>query len=156
MYVCEKKIPVKNTVRKNIRRNDGQVKENRGSRYYLDDTRRDVKLPSTNVVQNVLFADIPLDEQGKFNYKEIKETQGFKTLMTEGIGFKTVEKAKEDFPRLSDYLSGKAVQLDDVLNEIYEKGKIAMGEFTEKVGDICREKMIPLANIEGIWGNSID
>ena len=53
MYVYEKKIPVKNTVRKNIRRNDGQVKENRGSRYYLDDTRRDVKLPSTNVVQNV-------------------------------------------------------------------------------------------------------
>lgn len=74
-----------------------------------------------------------------------------KTSMTEGIGFKSVENAKGDFPKLSDYIAGKDVQLNEVLDEIYEKGKITMGEFTEKVGEICMAKKIPFTTIEGIW-----
>lgn len=308
MYTYEKKMPVKNTIRKNLKRNDGQVRDNRVSRYYLDDARGGVKSSSANVVQRVLFADIPIGDDGQFNYKDIKEMQvwwfmacewkkqselrqlftperhlkslrtlltadglksfnvegqdrvrlashgddkgrilitdnrsgeiqecnpdevmegikektiksgekqvdadycyitrsglpitresqmysaddlrsrnydgptisgvgktwllnggglqkiyanmkSFKTTMTEGIGFKTVEDAKADFPRLSDYLEGGDVQLDDVLKEIYQKGKLAMNAFTNEVKQICDAYKISYTTIEGIWGDSID
>lgn len=303
MYTYEKKMPVKNTIRKNLKRNDERVKDNRGSRYYFDDARGKVKSSFENVVQRVLFADIPIGDDGQLNYKNIKEMQvwwfmacewkkqselgqftperhlkslrtlltaeglkpfdveaqdrvrlashgndegrimitdnksgrsqksnpgevmeeikkntvksgekqvdadycyitrsglpitrsrgevaakdllvkgcdgptisgvgktcilnddglvtiwdkmqGFKTSMTEGIGFKTVENAKADFPKLSDYLAGKEVRLDDVLSEIYETGKVAMDSFTQTVEQICKDNGIPYTYIEGIWG----
>lgn len=296
-------MPVKNAIKKDLKRNDEQVRENRGSRYYLNDARGEVKSSSTNVVQRVLFADIPIGDDGQLNYKDIKEMQvwwfmacewkkqselgqftperhlkslrtlltadglkpfnvegrdrvrlashgnnkgwimitdnksrrvqesnpnevmegikektvksgekqvdadycyitrsglpitresqmysadvlksqnydgptisgvgktwllndgglqtiydnmqGFKTTMTEGIGFKTVEDAKADFPKLSDYLKGGDVQLDDVLKEIYDVGKAAMDSFTQTVEQICKDNGIPYTYIEGIWG----
>lgn len=75
MYAYDKKVPVRNIAKKSSVRRDKQVKEVNGSRYYFEDAKGNAKSPVSNVIQRVLFADIPLDDQGKFKYKDIKEMQ---------------------------------------------------------------------------------